>query len=214
MKIGGIDENGRGSLIGPLVITCFIIDENEINRLKEIGVKDSKKLSKEKREKIFEKLKNYEFYFELIFPREIDIFLKNGSLNDLEAIYMAKLINRSDAEKYFIDSPSNPKKFQNKIKSYLKRDVELVVENKMDEKNPVVAAASIIGKVIRDKEIKKIEEEINEEIGSGYPGDKKTIEFLKNVLKNKKNYDFIRKSWITYEMEKIKIRIKKITDFI
>ena len=214
MKIGGIDENGRGSLIGPLVITCFIIDENEIDRLKEIGVKDSKKLSKEKREEIFEKLRNYEFYFELIFPKEIDIFLKNGNLNDLEAIYMAKLINRSDAKKYFIDSPSNPKKFQNKIRNYLKRDVELIVENKMDEKNLVVAAASIIGKVIRDKEIEKIEKEVNEEIGSGYPGDKKTIEFLKNSLKNRKNYDFIRKSWVTYEKEKMKIRIKKITDFI
>jgi len=214
MKIAGIDENGRGSLIGPLVITCFIIEESEVEKLKEIGVKDSKKLSKKKREEIFEKLKNYEFYYELVLPIEIDIFLKNNGLNDLEAIYMAKLINRTDAKKYFIDSPSNPIKFQNKIKSYLKRNVELVVENKMDEKNLVVAAASIIGKVIRDREIKKIEEEIKEEIGSGYPGDKKTIKFLKNVLKNKKNYDFIRKSWVTYERERLRIRIKRITDFI
>jgi ribonuclease HII len=214
MKIAGIDENGRGSLIGPLVITCFIIEESEVEKLKEIGVKDSKKLSKEKREEIFEKLKNYEFYYELILPIEIDIFLKNGNLNELEAIYMAKLINRTDAEKYFIDSPSNSKKFQDKIKNYLKRDVKLVVEKKMDERNLVVAAASIIGKVIRDKEIKKIEEEIKEEIGSGYPGDKKTIKFLENALKNKRNYDFIRKSWITYERERLKIRTKRITDFI
>ena len=214
MKIAGIDENGRGSLVGPLVITCFIVEEGEVEKLKGFGVRDSKKLSKEKREEIFEKLKNYEFYYELILPIEIDVFLKNGSLNDLEAIYMAKLINRTDAKKYFIDSPSNPKKFKEKVESHLKRSVELVVENKMDEKNLVVAAASIIGKVIRDREIKKIEEEIKEEIGSGYPGDEKTIRFLENALKNKKNYDFIRKSWVTYEREKLKIRIKRITDFI
>ncbi|MEM0481137.1 MAG: ribonuclease HII [Candidatus Aenigmatarchaeota archaeon] len=216
MKIAGIDENGRGSIIGPLVITCFIITEKELEKLKELGVKDSKKLDKEKREKLFEILKKFEFYYEFILPNEIDYNLlsKKNSLNELEAIYMAKLINSTDAQKYFIDSPSNPKNFYKKLNKYLKREVEIVLENKLDEKNLVVAAASIIGKVIRDREIEKIKEEIKEEIGSGYPGDKKTLDFIKKAIKEKRDFDFIRKSWITYLEEKKKIKIKKLTDFL
>ena len=146
--------------------------------------------------------------------RDYNLLNKKNNLNELEAIYIAKLINKTDAQKYFIDSPSNPKNFYKKLSKYLKRDAEIILENKLDENNLAVAAASIIGKVIRDREIEKIKKEINEDIGSGYPGDEKTLNFLKKVLKEKKEYSFIRKSWVTYMEEKNKIKIKKLTDFL
>ncbi|MEM5834136.1 MAG: ribonuclease HII, partial [Candidatus Aenigmatarchaeota archaeon] len=92
--------------------------------------------------------------------------------------------------------------------------VEIIADHKMDEKNLVVAAASIIGKVIRDREIEKIKREINFDFGSGYVSDEKTRKFLEKVFQEKKDYDFIRKAWITYEEESKKIRLKKIIDFI
>lgn len=217
MIIGGIDENGRGCIIGPLVITLFLIEDKKVNELEKIGVKDSKKLSKNKREKIFEKLINLgNFLQEIIHANELNYLMlkKKINLNEIEIIAISKLINRSKADIYYIDAPFNPKRFKEKLKKYIKKDVEIVADHKMDEKNLVVAAASIIGKVIRDNEIEKIKQEINYDFGSGYVSDEKTKKFIETSIKEGKNFDFIRKAWITYEEETKKIKIKKIIDFI
>lgn len=217
MKVAGIDENGRGCIIGPLVITAFICEEEKIEELKNLGVKDSKELSKEKREKIFGKLFEIGYYKQkIISAAEINYYMlkKKVSLNNLEIIKIAELINETDAEKYYIDAISHPKKFLEKLKRYVKRDVEIIAENKMDKKNLFVAAASIIGKVTRDKEIEKIKEEIGIDFGSGYVSDEKTKKFIEYVVKEKKDYDFIRKAWITYKEESNKIKTKSIIDFI
>ncbi|MEM0324911.1 MAG: ribonuclease HII [Candidatus Aenigmatarchaeota archaeon] len=217
MIIAGIDENGRGCIIGPLVITAYFIDEEKINELEKIGVKDSKKLSEYKREKLFEKLIEIGSYIqEIISAKDLNYLMlkKKMNLNEIELLGISKLINKSNAKIYFIDAPFNPKKFKEKLMLLLKKDVEIIADHKMDEKNLVVAAASIIGKVIRDREIEKIKREINFDFGSGYVSDEKTRKFLEKVFQEKKDYDFIRKAWITYEEESKKIRLKKIIDFI
>ena len=53
----GVDEAGRGPVIGPLVISGVLIKKSKVSKLQKIGVKDSKKLTPKKRENLFRKIK-------------------------------------------------------------------------------------------------------------------------------------------------------------
>ena len=125
---------------------------------------------------------------------------------------MIKIIEEIKPNKVIIDSPMvNTKKVVEYIKNNLKINVEIIAENKADKKYPVVSAASIIAKVIRDKEIDKIKEKLNLDIGSGYPSDEKTIEVLKKDYDKVK--DYVRESWITIKRIR-KGEQKNILDFL
>ena len=195
----GIDEAGRGPVIGPMVIAGVSIDEKDIDKLKKLGVKDSKLLSPKQREDMFDKIISIVKKYKSIItpPEEIDSALRSESLNLnwLEAIKSAEIINFLNPEKAIIDCPSNNiMAYKNFLKKHLKdKKTELVLEHKADFKYPIVSAASIIAKVTRDNEIKKIQKKIREPIGSGYPSDPVTINFLE---KNYNNYQGIfRKEW-------------------
>lgn len=211
----GIDEAGRkqqvycylskGPVIGPMVICGFLIEENKLEKLKEIGAKDSKLLSSIKREKIMKKLKRIAKNIILIklSANEIDLLRKEMNLNEIEINKMVKIINSSSPNIVIIDSLEvNTKKFINKIKKKLKnKNIKIIAENYADKKYPIVSAASIIAKVERDKEIEKIKRKINYDFGSGYASDKKTINFLKYWLKNHESLpNFVRRSWITVKL--------------
>jgi len=212
----GIDEAGRGPVIGPLVIAGVSIDEKDLNKLKELEVKDSKLLSPTQREDMFDKIiataKNHKII--IIPPKEIDSALKSESLNLnwLEAIKSADIINFLKPEKAIVDCPSNNiPAYKNFLKKHLEDKTELIVEHKADFKYAVVSAASIIAKVTRDKEIKEIQKKIKEPIGSGYPSDPVTINFLK---KNHNNYPGIfRKEWASWKNINKKKKQKSLKDF-
>ena len=75
--------------------------------------------------------------------------------------------------------------------------VKIISEHKADINYPVVSAASVIAKVERDAEIKKLSEKFGD-VGSGYPHDDETIAFLrKYLLKYNELPPFARKSWET-----------------
>lgn len=220
MLICGIDENGRGAVIGPLVITGVVVDKNDISKLKEIGVRDSKQLTKEKREKLYKKIEDIaeEIIVLRVFPDRIDKLRKNGvNLNEIEAMKTAEIINYSNADVYYIDSlTTRPEKYREKIKKYVTRKPmpKLIVKNYLDESNPVVSAASVIGKVERDKEIVKIAKKENLETGVGYPHDKKTREFLRRVYKKYHRYpNYVRKTWVTAKEIKKELKIKSLKDY-
>jgi len=212
----GIDEAGRGPVIGPLVIAGVSIDEKDLDKLKKLGVKDSKLLSPRQRENLFDKIiaaaKNHKII--IIPPKEIDSALKSESLNLnwLEAIKSAEIIDFLKPEKAIVDCPSNNiPSYKNFLKKHLKDKTELIVEHKADFKYTVVSAASIIAKVTRDKEIKEIQKKIKEPIGSGYPSDPVTIIFLK---KNYNNYPGIfRKEWASWKNINKKKKQKSLKDF-
>jgi len=78
------------------------------------------------------------------------------------------------------------------------RDVEVVSRHKADRDHPVVGAASILAKVTRDRRIEEIRRSIGEDIGSGYPSDPRTREFLERWVGRKGTLpDFARSSWDT-----------------
>ncbi|MEM1684361.1 MAG: ribonuclease HII [Nanopusillaceae archaeon] len=212
MKILGIDEAGRGPVIGPLVIAGVQYIEEKLEDLLNIGVKDSKELSKNERENIFNKLeKMVEFKYKVISPAIIDHYVEKKNLNQLEFLNYCKIIEEFKSPKVFIDSfVKNSQKLKEKFKKALTYDPELIVEIKADKKYPIVSAASIIAKVIRDREIDKIKKETGIDFGSGYPSDEKTINAIKENYEILK--DYIRKTWFT--VKKIRNeKQKKISDF-
>lgn len=198
MKVLGIDESGRGPVLGPLVICGYLIDEKKIPLLKELGVKDSKLLTKEQRKEIFLKLKKIASGVRIIQvpASEID---SSDNLNKLEIRKMQEIINSVDAGRVVIDSPEvNVKRFSEKIRKGLDRkSVEIISENYADRNHPEVSAASVMAKVTRDMEIRKLHK-VYGNFGSGYTSDERTTVFLKDWIKMNKEFPAdVRKRWIT-----------------
>jgi len=198
MRIAGIDEAGKGPVIGPLVICGVCVSGNQNSLLERMGVKDSKKLTPEKRIKIAKEIKNIaDVYLIKIHPPQLDKLMNRKTINEIILENCVKIINNLSPDLVYIDCPHvNPKKFESILKTLTKSEV--IASHKADEKYPIVAAASILAKVERDREIEKIKMEINENFGSGYPHDEKTIAFLKRIIKkgNKLPW-FVRKKWKT-----------------
>ncbi len=208
--VTGCDETGRGPLIGPMIMCGVIIDENDIPKLEEIGVKDSKKLTPKKRKELFPKIKEVVKDFELIVvePEEIDEALNSPhlNLNWLEAIKTAMILNKLKPVKAIVDCPSNNiDAYASYMGKFLKVKIDLTLEHDA-ERYLEVAAASILAKVTRDNLIEEMKDKYGD-FGSGYPSDPKTKEFLK---KNWNKYpEIFRVTWASYK----KVAQPKLTDF-
>ncbi|NPA38229.1 MAG: ribonuclease HII [Candidatus Nanohaloarchaeota archaeon] len=203
MNVLGIDEAGRGAVIGPLVIAGVEVEKNAINKLKDIQVKDSKKLTPNTRERLAHQIRDIasNIYVEIIYPKEIDEWVIKRNLNLLEEHKVKKIISKSNASLIIVDSFSaNAFSLKQRLSSSFPTK-EFIVEHKADNKYEVVSAASIIAKVTRDKLVKALAKDI----GSGYPSDPITQKFLKKALKDEKLKNQVRHSWETVE------RLKKGT---
>jgi len=196
MLVCGIDEAGRGSLLGPLVIAGVLIQHTKIKNLKSMGIRDSKKLSPRKREFLYKKIIEQvdDFAIARIYPRIIDSSVRKHKLNFLEARYMAKVISKLNPTVAYVDSCDvNPKRFGKEI-GKLSHVSKIRSYHKADNKFVVVSAASIIAKVTRDKAISRLQKEYD--LGSGYPSDSKTMDFVFDYVSNGKEIpSFVRKSW-------------------
>ena len=213
-KILGIDDSGRGPAIGPMVMAGVKVPAFMEEKFREIGVKDSKKLTAQAREKLSKVIMaNSEFAIIRIWPYEIDFGNHAGiNLNKLEAIKSAQIINDLGADKAIIDCPSpNIPRWQAEVEKRLQVTCKVVCEHKADVNHPVVSAASIIAKVARDEEIAKIQKRIPVPIGSGYTSDPVTIKFLEGHWEEYK--DIFRQSWSTWQRQKKGKDQKKIFDF-
>jgi len=211
----GIDEAGRGSAIGPMVVCGYAVEEARVGELASLGVADSKKLTPEQREYIAGLITQAAAGYEvrILQAHEVNACLRRmGSkgINTLEAWVMAEIINRLKPRRVFIDSPERDvDTFRRKVISKLSLgEVEVVCENKADEKYPVVSAASIIAKVTRDREVAKLRMEYGD-FGTGYPSDPKTLEFIKTQLLAGKLPPIVREGWKTV----VKARQLRIEDF-
>ena len=196
MLVCGVDDAGRGSVLGPLVIAGISIEQKNIKQLVKIGVKDSKQLSPQLREKLYEQILSLVegYHVAKIPPKTIDKSVSKNLLNQLEANYMAKVIKKLQANSSYVDSCDvNPKRFGLYI-SNLAKTGKIISSHHADRKYPVVSAASIIAKVNRDREIEKLRK--IHALGSGYPSDPKTMKFIKEwVSQNGDVPIFVRKSW-------------------
>jgi ribonuclease HII len=206
MKVAGVDEAGRGSAIGPLVIAAVLFEEKKLPNLSKIGVKDSKKLTAKKREKLAIEIKKQALDYRLfeIQPRTIDnVVLRSKPLrrlNYLETMVMAKLIRELDPDIIQMDPPDvDSKRCAQQIQSVIKKRLKIICEPKADEKYSSTGAASILAKVTRDQRILELHK-IYGDFNSGYPSDKKTQKFIKEYFaENNECPDYIRASWITIQ---------------
>ena len=209
MVIGGVDEAGRGPIIGPLVVAGVSVKESDVEVLKSIGVRDSKLVPRPVRERLYRIIKEVasKVVVEKIEPRVIDEYVSHGKyerLNYLEAIVMAKVIDGLDADVVYVDSCGPTDRFERDIRSHLKRKgVRLVVEHHADRNYTVVGAASIVAKVERDLVIDALKERWGD-FGSGYTSDPRTLEFVKRLLDSGELPEFVRKSWKTLDWMKQK----------
>ena len=203
--IVGVDESGRGPVLGPLVMVALAFKEEDIKKLKWLGVKDSKLLTSLAREELFDRIREivHDFRIEVIEPDAIDLTLTeaNTNLNWLEAETSARLVSELQPDKIIVDCPSvnipaYTDYFKSKLSSGVANDAELLVEHKADFNHIIVAAASVVAKVIRDRAIESIKKEIGIDFGSGYMSDPKTQLFLKNYYD--KYPHLFRKKWQSY----------------
>jgi ribonuclease HII len=203
--IGGVDEAGRGSIIGPLVVAGISIRKSKISKLRQIGVKDSKMLSPKARANLFNLVMDMadSLCINIINCAMVDYSVFLNRLNKLEAETMASVINSIQADKVYIDSCDvNPCRFKDYIESRLllsslssSSKPKLYSMHHADSLNIVVSAASIVAKIVRDKQIQEIRN-THHNIGSGYPSDWKTMLFIRGwVSKYRCAPHFARKSW-------------------
>lgn len=202
--MAGLDDAGRGSIIGPLVIAGVLFSSEEIGKLAEIGIKDSKLLSPTQRLILAEKIKRLALKFRIseTSPQEIDRIVFEGKklfrLNWHEAKIMAEIINELKPTIAYVDaSDVFPERFKETIESMLTCKVKIVSEHKADVKWLSVSAASILAKTYRDQVVDKIKMNFGD-FGSGYPSDPRTVKFLKEWIRKNVSYpEFVRKSWKT-----------------
>jgi ribonuclease HII len=217
MLVAGVDDAGRGPIIGPLVIAGVLLEEKEMSKLKLLGVKDSKMLSPRRREQLVVGIKELvlKHCVESLSPEEIDRVVETGRklhrLNRLEANTMAKVIEHLKPDIAYVDaSDVLADRFKEHIVEKLAFEVKIVSEHKADIKYPIVSAASIIAKVERDRAIQELSDKYGE-IGSGYVTDPKTIGFLEKWLATHGSYPrFVRKSWKPAKELRSKAKIRQM----
>ncbi len=218
MIICGGDEAGRGALMGPLVVALVSVSQSKAHRFPEIGVRDSKLLSKERREALYKSIMKIadDVKVDRISSEEINEAMRNNvSLNALEAMHFAALFDKfAYVDVLYLDSPDViAEKFGMRVNILASkptripgirvagrkgtRYTRIIAEHKADSRYPVVSAASIIAKIERDREIEELGRLFNVNIGSGYPSDNKTIEIIKKNMKDVELNRHVRAYWKT-----------------
>ncbi|WP_297419025.1 ribonuclease HII [Thermococcus sp.] len=199
-KLAGIDEAGRGPVIGPMVIAAVVVDEDNVPKLADLGVRDSKRLTPKRRERLYnEIIKLIDDYVLIeLWPEEIDS--RKGTLNEFEVENFIKALNslKVKPDVVYIDAADvKEARFGEDIRKGLDFKAEIVAEHKADDKFIPVSAASILAKVTRDRAIERLKEEYGE-IGSGYPSDPRTRAFLEEYYREHSNFPpIVRRSWKT-----------------
>ncbi len=206
----GIDDAGRGPVIGPMILAGCLITEEQEKEFKRLGIKDSKELTHKRREFLAERIREMAETFEITFahPEEIDHKLTNGTnLNHLEAIKMAEIINKINKGykriKVVVDCPSvSILKWRDLLKTKIENlsNLEIVCEHKADKNHIAVSAASILAKSVREKEMDGLRKKFGDGIGSGYCSDPLTQKFLEKNADNHKDSGIFRKTWETWRI--------------
>ena len=149
----GVDEAGRGAVLGPLVISAVLLDKEDEELLKSHGVRDSKQMTSQKRfqtyDLILEKaIRSYSVHMSSL---SIDKKRKMGlSMNRIEENHIFDLLKRfqdAEVDAVIIDAfVSKNNRLQTEA-SRLFPNIDVLCEHHADDTYPCVAAASVIAKV-------------------------------------------------------------------
>ncbi|PIA16028.1 ribonuclease H2 subunit A-like protein [Coemansia reversa NRRL 1564] len=213
----GVDEAGRGPVLGPMVYATCFCRESYYEQLSSIGFADSKQLTEEQRERLFLRLQTTEirkhtgWSIRCISPQDISQSMLRRVKTSLNAVahdatiqLIQEAIERGiSVRKVFIDTVGPPVSYQKKLQDLFPQ-IEITVAKKADSLYPIVSAASICAKVTRDKHLENwvfvepMLELLSKKYGSGYPADPNTIKWLRDSLDPVFGYPgIIRFSWST-----------------
>ncbi|MBN1280144.1 MAG: ribonuclease HII [Candidatus Thermoplasmatota archaeon] len=217
--ICGADEAGRGPCVGPLVVAGVLV-ENDMEIVR-IGACDSKQLTPRKREHLAQQIQQTVHRSELIVlpASDIDDLRKTMTLNELEVYMFSKIIEKLKPEICYVDAADvNEERFGRDILSRLSFKPQMISKHKADEQYPIVGAASILAKVTRDEHVRKIAQELEPQLdlplGSGYPADPVTRQFLEAwVSKFGSLPPHVRQSWDTCQKLMRNHKTKKLDEF-
>ena len=169
----GVDEAGKGAVFGPMVVAAVSSDHEEI--LPGIGIKDSKQLSPEKRTALYEEIAGTcSIAIRVVSAGEIDSGRKTMTLNVMLARLHAAVITDLAPDLAYVDACDViAERYGHMVTNFLGCQCHIRAEHHADESFPLVSAASIVAKVIRDREIEALAAKYGN-IGSGYPSDQRT----------------------------------------
>lgn len=196
----GVDEAGRGPVLGPLIVGGFAMEEGELGRLRELGVRDSKELSPRRREEIYEQLGRCGRRESVtLLPPAIDAAVARRALNRLEARGFAELIARVRPSTTFVDAcDPNAPRFGTLVRRLSRWEGTVIARHKADRDVPLVGAASIVAKVERDRAMAALGKQLGADVGSGYQTDPVTLAFLREHLPRAgERPAWLRSSWST-----------------
>ena len=192
----GVDEAGRGSVMGPLVVGAVYAEDDAF--LKDIGVKDSKKLTSKSRERMYDRIvsESPDYTVVIASAADIDARREKMSLNEVELEMFREAVSKCQVSRVYADCPDvNEMAFSSALSIRL-NNITVIGRHKADDTYPVVSAASIVAKVTRDRMIEDISREFGTDIGSGYPSDQQTMDFIRGwIKKNGVSPKHTRNSW-------------------
>lgn len=201
MLLLGVDEAGKGPVVGSMFIAGIVIEEDRLFDLAAMGVKDSKHLRPKVREMLAKKISSISVdqYILEVPPRVIDELRLAMTMNEIMVRSFSQVVEKLHADRAVLDAADvDASRFAVRVKDASKTGMELIAEHKADERHLIVSAASILAKVRRDASVRQLEEELGCKIGSGYPTDKDTIDFLSSwVRENRELPPCARHSWTT-----------------
>jgi len=200
MKIAGIDEAGKGPVVGPMVVAGVMIPEKRAAFLGQLRHRDSKTLSPRRREFLAEEIKKVAKYHILeVSAGQIDALRERMTMNEVMVVSYAKVLKELKPDRVFVDAADvDPRRFAQNVREKYGAPIDIISEHNADVKYPIVSAASILAKVRRDAAIRALEKQIGREIGSGYPSDSRTVHFLEKWIKEHGSLpSFVRHSWKT-----------------
>jgi ribonuclease HII len=205
LRILGIDEAGRGSVLGPLVVGGFCCSDDRFPALRKTGVRDSKRLSPRRREEVYGLLPGVgELLSVTLLPRRIDQYVARGGLNELELESFATLVRDCRPDVAYVDAcDPNAERFGRRLAVLADTGTRVVSRHKADRDFPIVSAASVVAKVRRDAALAQLRQTAGEPIGSGYPSDPETRECVERHARDGGRVPpWMRRSWETVQRVK------------
>jgi ribonuclease HII len=208
----GLDEAGRGCVLGPIVVGAFLSQEATDEELRSLGVRDSKLLSPKAREDVYQALRTRgRILAYRAEPALIDRYVSQGRYNELELEIMGRLVSRLAPSEVYVDAcDPDAERFGRRLHDLAAHRGwrgRVVSRHKADRDLPIVGAASIVAKVTRDRALARLQARTLPRLGSGYPADPLTREFLRRALADGQALPaFVRRSWAT--VDKLKSRPK------
>lgn len=201
VKIAGVDEAGKGAVIGSLFVAGVSVRSSTVKYLERMGVKDSKGLSHNRRELLSKRIERIgAVRLQEITARQIDELRAVMTMNDIIVRGHGQVLRNLDPDIAYVDAADvDPARFSRRLRE--KSGISsIVAEHNADKNHVIVSAASIIAKVARDRSIEALRRKLELDIGSGYPSDSVTVAFLEKWLREHGELPpETRRSWKTVQ---------------